>query len=220
MKTTIGIPVYNQAQYLADAIESALAQTVPCEVIVCNDGSTDGSLEIAKKYPVKVINQVNKGLSAARNAIIMNMTGEYFFPLDADDILKENAVERIEQVFKDTNVDVVAPSFKSFGVYNGEVILNTIPTLADFKTANRIGYFSPIKKEVLLEVGGYSPRMVWGYEDYALWFDIFKRGKTLAVISDILVLYRTKEQSMIVEAQKHHAELMAQIAKDNPEVFT
>lgn len=218
---TIGVPCYNGAEYISDALESALSQTVKAEIIVVNDGSTDGSSEIAKKFGVKVIDQVNKGLPSARNTIIMNMTGDYLLPLDADDILKDNAVERIEQVIKETGADIVAPSFKEFGISNREVNLGSVtPSLADFKTANRIGYFSAIKKEALLECGGYSPRMKFGYEDFAIWFDLLTRGKKLVVIPDRLVLYRTKEKSMIHDALAHHDELIAQIVKDFPQVWS
>lgn len=213
---SICIPVYNQGEYLNDAIDSALAQTVKAEVIVCNDGSTDHSLEIARKYEgIKVIDQVNKGLSSARNTLIMNATGDYILFLDADDILKENAVERIEQAIKDTGSDVIGPSFKTFGLIEKEVILGGAPTLEDFKTGNRLGYFSAIKRSVLLEVGGYSPKMAEGWEDFHLWFDIFKRGHTLTVLSDVLVLYRTKETSMYTESVKHSDKLWGQIKRDH-----
>lgn len=217
---TIGIPCFNQAEFLSDAIESALAQTVACEVIVVNDGSTDGSLKIAQGYKgIKIINQVNKGLSSARNTIIMNATTDYIFFLDADDILLENCVEKIEEAIKEHHSDVVSPSFKCFGVVNNEVILQGIPTLDDFKTANRLGYFSAIKRSVLQEIGGYSSRMVHGWEDYHLWFDIFGRGKSLCTLSDILVLYRTKEKSMYTESLAHSDELLDQIKKDFPEIW-
>lgn len=219
---SICIPVFNQAEYLADAIESALDQTVPCEIIVVNDGSTDNSLEIAKYYEpkgVKVINQVNKGLPSARNTLIMNATGEYILFLDSDDILKENAVEVILRAIEATGADIVAPSFKTFGVMNEEVILNPNTKLEDFKTANRIGYFSAIKRSALLEVGGYSPRMYWGYEDFHLWFDLLRRGKTLVILTQVLVLYRTKEKSMIHTALQHHDELIGQIIRDFPDVY-
>lgn len=216
---TIGIPVWNQQEYLADAINSSLDQTVKCEVIVVNDGSTDNSLEIARQFPVKVINQINKGLSSARNTLIMNATGDYFLPLDADDILLENCVERMLQNIEETDADIIAPSFKCFGTNNVTVILDKNPTLEMFKSANRIGYFSAIRKEALLEVGGYSPRMLWGYEDFAIWFDLLSRGKKLATIQEPLVLYRTKERSMIHTALEHHDELIAQIMKDFPQVY-
>src|SRR3990167_2888452 len=84
-KISVIIPSYNQASYLPDAIESVLTQKVaPHEIIVVDDGSTDGSLEIARKYAVKVIVQVNKGLPSARNTGIMNATGDYILPLDAE----------------------------------------------------------------------------------------------------------------------------------------
>ena len=223
MKTlSIIIPCYNQDQYLLEAIESALAQTIPCEIIVVNDGSTDRSLEHARSYEnkgVKVINQVNKGLSSARNTGIMNATGDYILPLDSDDLLLETCAEKILKIAEETNADVIAPSFKCFGISNDVVILQSNIIIQDFIGGNRLGYFSAIKKSVLLEVGGYSPRMTWGFEDYHLWFDIFKRNKTLFVIQEPLVLYRTKEISMITEANKHKEELMAQIKKDHPEVF-
>ena len=221
-RITCIIPSYNQEQYLLDAIESAISQTVPCEVIVVDDGSTDHSLEYARSYEnkgVKVISQVNKGLPSARNTGIMNATGDYILPLDADDMLFETCVEKILKVAEETRADVIAPSFKCFGVSNDVVILQPHVIIQDFIGGNRLGYFSAIKKSVLLEVGGYSPRMTWGFEDYHLWFDIFGRNKTLYVIQEPLVLYRTKENSMIAEANKHREELMGQIKKDFPKIF-
>ena len=216
---TIVVPSYNQAEYLPDAIESALEQK--CPVVVVDDGSSDGSLEIARKYEkenplLKVISQVNKGLSSARNAGIMNSKTKYVLFLDADDILKENAVKRIMEVAEETNADIIAPSFKCFGINNDEVILMPDPKLEDFKTANRIGYCQAIKREVLLECGGYSPRMTFGYEDYHLTFDLLTRGNKIVTIPEVLWLYRTKERSMIHEANEHSEELMSQIYKDFP----
>lgn len=216
---SILIPVYNGAEWVADAIESALSQTIKCEVIVINDGSTDHTANIVKDYPVKVIHQINKGLPSARNTGIMNATGEYILPLDSDDMLNDNCAEKLLQIAEATQADVVSGSFKMFGKENGVVILMPSLTIEDFKTANRIGYCSLIRKSILLEVGGYSPRMALGYEDYALWFDLLKRGKRFVTTQDILWLYRTRENSMIAESIKHHDELMAQIKKDNPEVF-
>lgn len=218
-KFTVGIPCYNQAEYLPDAIESALSQTVPCEVIVVVDGSPDNAYEVSSRYGVKVIYQVNKGLASARNTAIMNMAGDYFLPLDADDILIENCIERMTEAANQYNTDVIAPSFKMFGVNNAEVILQGIPTMEDLKEANRIGYFSAIKKSVLLEIGGYNPKMVWGWEDYDLWLDIFKRNHSLAILQDILVLYRTKDHSMIHDANAHAPELWAQIKRNHPSLW-
>lgn len=212
------IPVFNQAEYLATAIDSALNQTLaPIEIIVIDDGSTDKSSSIADSYTgIKVIHQANKGLATARNTGIMNAKGDYIFPLDADDIMKEDCLEKVSRVIEITKADVVAPSFKCFGTQNHEVILDKDLTVDSFLGSNRIGYFSAIKREVLLEVGGYNPRMTWGWEDYDLWIDLLKRDKIMVTIPDVLMLYRTKEVSMIIEANKHSKELQEQMRRNHP----
>lgn len=217
MRVTVAIPCYKQAEYLPEAIESVLYQThKDIEIIVVNDGSPDETESIAKKFPVRVINQVNKGLASARNTALMNMTGDYFLPLDADDCLSMFCVRKLLEIAVVTNADVIAPSFKTFGTSDQNVILMENPTLEDFKMGNRIGYFSMIKKEALLEVGGYSPRMQEGYEDYHLWFNLLTRGKKIVTTPQILAFYRTKKESMWHDAIKHHDKLMAQIYKDFP----
>lgn len=223
---SIVVPSYNQSEYLEDCLDSCYNQTTPAlEIIVVDDGSTDNSLEIANQYmfkefpfiesPVRVISQVNKGLPSARNTGIMNAKGDYILFLDADDMLKENAIAKITQEIVKTNADVVAPSFREFGKSERDVILGGF-TMDELKVANRIGYFSCTRRSALLEIGGYSPRMKWGWEDWHLWFDLFRRGKTIAILQDILVMYRVKEKSMIHEANAHAEELSAQIRKDFP----
>jgi glycosyltransferase involved in cell wall biosynthesis len=218
-KVSILIPSFNQEAYLAEAIESALSQTHPCEIIIVDDGSTDGSLMLAQQYEpeVKVVRQVNKGLASARNTGIMNASGDYILPLDADDILLPNCVERLLQVAKETEADVIGPSFQCFGVGDTVVILHPQPTLAHFRVGNHLGYFSLIKKAALLEIGGYSSRMVEGYEDLHLWVNLLSRGKRIETVPEVLVKYRTKSVSMWKNAVKnHHVKLMEQIYKDFP----
>lgn len=221
MKTTILIPSYNQAEYLPEAIESALAQTRKCEIIVIDDGSTDNSLQVAKSYEprIKVISQVNKGLASARNTGIMNAACDYILPLDADDILLENCVEELLKVAQETEADVIAPSFKTFGKAIEQITLMANPKIEDFRTGNRIGYFSMVKRGALLEIGGYSPRMNEGWEDYHLWFNLLHRGKIIVTTFQPLVLYRTKDNSMWRESVKHSPKLWAQIFKDFPEIL-
>lgn len=218
-KLTIGIPCFNQANTLAETIDSALAQTVACDIIVVNDGSTDLTKQILVEYEdrVKVIHQTNRGLPAARNTAIMNSVTEWFLPLDSDDMLEPNCVERILKVITDVpEADVVAPSFKTFGITEQSVMLAMRPSLEDFKSGNRVGYLAAFRRSALLEVGGYSPKMVFGYEDMALNINLLSRGKLVVTIPEYLWRYRTKENSMITVAQQHHEELVAQIKKDNP----
>lgn len=232
IKISVVIPSYNQEQFLSEAIESVYNQTLaPHEILVIDDGSTDKSLEIARGYeykefpaiesPVRVISQVNKGLATARNTGIMNATGDYVLFLDSDDKLTENAIERITQIAEQTNADIIAPSFKCFGIQNNEIILTPSQNLnfKQFASANYLGYFCAVKRSKLLEVGGYSPRMLWGYEDYHLTINLLARGASLITLQEVLVHYRTRENSMIHIAQQHHNELIGQIAKDFPQLY-
>ena len=100
-RISIIIPVYNVEDYLAECLDSVLAQTMPDFEAVCvNDGSTDSSLQILKDYAardgrIKVVSKRNGGLSSARNAGIKRSTGEYLCFLDSDDTLLPWACERI-----------------------------------------------------------------------------------------------------------------------------
>jgi glycosyltransferase involved in cell wall biosynthesis len=95
---SILIPAYNVEPFLADCIESALAQTHPAtEIVVVDDGSTDGTLAIARRYEsskVKVISQPNGGQPIAYNTAAAVAQGAYFQYLDADDLLHPEKIHK------------------------------------------------------------------------------------------------------------------------------
>src|SRR3954453_20661651 len=91
---SVVIPVFDGEAYLAAAIESALAQTYePVEVIVVDDGSTDGSAAVAARYDVRMLRQPNRGVSAACNAGVEAARGEMIAFLDADDLWPPDRLE-------------------------------------------------------------------------------------------------------------------------------
>ena len=91
---SVVIPCYNAERYLAETIESVLAQTYPAiEVIVVDDGSSDNTIGVAQRYPVRLISQKNRRVSAARNNGIRHSRGEYVLFLDHDDRLLPRAIE-------------------------------------------------------------------------------------------------------------------------------
>ncbi|MEN3324132.1 glycosyltransferase [Mariniflexile soesokkakense] len=115
MLLSIIVPVYNVEKYLSRCIKSLVSQnlnTSDYEIILINDGSTDSSLKIAKDYAkehlqIKVINQENKGQSAARNVGIKNCKGIYILFVDSDDYIEKNVLGKIIEEANDLKLDVL-----------------------------------------------------------------------------------------------------------------
>lgn len=109
---SIIIPCYNAERWLAETLESALAQTWTAkEILVINDGSTDSSLAVAQQYTtrgVRVIDQPNRGASAARNHGLRLARGDFIQFLDADDLLAPNKIELQIHALAGTKADVLA----------------------------------------------------------------------------------------------------------------
>jgi glycosyltransferase involved in cell wall biosynthesis len=109
---SILIPAYNVEQWIAETLESALAQTWQNkEIIVVNDGSKDNTLAVVKRFEsaiVKVINQENQGQSAAENRALKEAQGNFIAYLDADDLLAPDKIERQVHFLGSENSEFVA----------------------------------------------------------------------------------------------------------------
>ncbi len=106
-KFSIIIPVYNVEKYLKKCLDGVFNQTYKdYEVIVVNDGTKDNSMDIVKDYNVKVINQKNQGLSAARNAGVKKAIGDYLIFLDSDDYWEKDLLKELSKSLKN-NPDLV-----------------------------------------------------------------------------------------------------------------
>lgn len=122
------VPVFNTEEFLAECLDSILQQPgVDLEVIIVNDGSTDGSVDIIKKYMsqderIKYFYQSNQGLSVARNTGLKLATGNYVLFVDSDDWLLPNSLADYIELARRKDVDVVVGKV---GVYypNGTAAL-------------------------------------------------------------------------------------------------
>ncbi len=107
------IPVYNVEKYLRECVDSVLSQTYKSyEIILVDDGSTDGSGEICDEYAekhsnVSVIHKANSGPSATRNVGIKLAKGEYIYFLDSDDYIVPAAFEKLVHIAENENADIV-----------------------------------------------------------------------------------------------------------------
>lgn len=200
-KVSIIIPAFNAERFLGDAIESALGQTYKNkEVIVVDDGSTDGTKDIVRSYRFRALGiwQNNSGASAARNNGIANSTGEFVLPLDADDRIDPQYLVKTVPLMSDPAVGVVTTQYQCFE--NDDRTFRPVnPTLSLEMADNVIPICSLIRRTAFDQTSGYTSRFVdvngvgaIGYEDWNLWLDILKRGWKVAVVDEPLFHYRVK----------------------------
>ena len=185
------IPCFNQGRYLAEAIESALAQTHPVDVTVVDDGSTDETAAVAYRYPVRLIRQRNRGVSAARNKGIAASDHAWILPLDADDRIEPETVEALIGLD-----DIVAPSCRTFGATEHLWIPRLArPSFEDFLTDNFATVTALYRREVWAAIGGYNQRMRRGGEDWEFWLKATHAGFSMTVVSDVLLRYRVYDKA-------------------------
>lgn len=212
MKVSIVIPTFNAEKYLPECVESALNQTYKeKEVIVVDDGSTDNSLEVLRKYEgrITIISKKNGGTASALNTGIKKMSGEWFKWLSADDALYPNALEELISEAKKlknkkkyilySNYDIInekgkkirqfiEPDYNNFSPFDANVIL------LDHYVGN--GTTSLIHKSALDEFGFFDETIGYG-EDYELWLRFcLLYGCRLHLVPKILARYRVHEKQL------------------------
>ena len=126
LKISVVIPMYNASKTIERALNSIKDQTLKCnyQIIVVNDGSKDNSQEIVEKYiadnpqlNITLINQLNGGVSKARNTGLKHASGNLIAFLDSDDAWKEEKIEEQLKIFKNHyNVDFLGTGFAGFGI--------------------------------------------------------------------------------------------------------
>lgn len=137
------VPVYNVEEYLPYCLDSIIQQTYDnLEIILINDGSTDGSKLICKKYVekdqrIRLINQKNKGLSGARNTGLDNCIGEYITFIDSDDYIVNDYIEYLYSMITE-DVTISMCNSKIVNSYDKK---NLESSIGEVKTLNQKEYF-------------------------------------------------------------------------------
>jgi glycosyltransferase involved in cell wall biosynthesis len=209
------ITCYNYAEYVEEAIQSALKQTVePLEIIVINDGSTDNSLDTINKYKgrVKIIDKPNEGVVAAKNQGLMEAKGEWIVYLDADDVLEPTYIEKTLHYAREHNYDVVYTDMKYFGVKDS--LHKVFPfSFGRLLNGNFVHNSSLYKKTKLHQAGGYKDAMRGGYEDWEINISLHEKGAKFGYLPKPPLHYRQHEQEKgrNNEAQKKADALVATV---------
>ncbi|MEK9196099.1 MAG: glycosyltransferase, partial [Patescibacteria group bacterium] len=194
---SIVIPCYNYADYVGEAIESALAQTqAPLEIIVINDGSTDHSLDVIKEYKDKVtiIDNENMGVIKTKNLGIEKARGEWIIFLDADDKLDPTYIEKTLRLARANNKDIVYTDMMYFGAKN-KVFKARPYSFGSLLDGNYINNSALHKKSFLQRVGGYKQEMKDGYEDWELNISMAEKKAKFGYLPKPLMFYRQHSES-------------------------
>ena len=207
---SVVIPAYNAELFLDETLESVLSQTYEnWECIIVNDGSTDSTESVAKKWCEKdsrfrLTNKENGGLSSARNWGIKESKAEYIAFLDADDILTPDSLEVRINVLIEQNVDLVATKLQHFtdklpkvskNNARQDVLYYAKEGLTQLMAFNKVTPSTVLcKKSVMDEVGGFT----WHKkaEDLHCWLKVLFAGYKIYRIDETLLLYRLVENSM------------------------
>ena len=206
---SIVIPYFRLERFIEPAVASATAQTHPrIEVIVVNDGSfreADGILaELAERYEVRILTQVNSGLGAARNAGLIQARGDYVAFLDADNAIKPTFVERCVAALEADPDLAYVTSWLRYIDDHGEPWRGSQPgyhPLGNWtelvEERNVAGDAVAVFRRSVFDNGlAYSPELT-SFEDWALYREMHQLGLMGTVIPERLVDYRIREGSML-----------------------
>ena len=213
MMISIIVPVYNIEKYLPRCIESILGQTyTDYEVILVNDGSTDGSGQICDDYAsrytqFRVIHKENGGPSEARNTGILQAAGEYVTYIDGDDYVTEDYLSELLRLREEKNADIACGSFGYFygdqpeklqpkairedRIYNGKAACKALMLEKDFYSSSCC-MLIPVRiaQENLFPPGRY-------HEDEMTTFRYFLAVDQVAIMDRVLYYYFQRQGSIM-----------------------
>ena len=199
-KVSVIIPCFNQGQYIDEAVESVLSQTLQdFEIIIVNDGSTDkftiNKLKSYNKPKCKVIHTNNQGLSSARNNGIIAASGEYILPLDADDKISLKYLEEAVNILdRESEIGIVYCEVEFFGDKTGRWNLPDF-SVERILVMNMIICSALFRKSDYMKTKGYNPNMLYGWEDWDFWLSLIEKGIKVYKLSDVHFFYRIKNEN-------------------------
>jgi len=203
---SIGIPFYNAEPFLDDAIKSILAQTYPYwELILINDGSTDGSIDIAKKYlnldtRIRLFDDgLNKKLPFRLNQIIKEAKFEYIVRMDADDLMSVDRLNKqVSFLMNHEEYDLITTGMYSIGNKN-EILGKRIPKNYQMRPAEMLKGLTNLLHASMLAKKDWCLRNLYREdnslaEDYELWLSAnIKNDLKYYVLEEPLYYYREGE---------------------------
>lgn len=227
------IPIYNCELYIFDCLNSVVNQTLKeLEIICVNDGSTDSSVDIVKKFMskdnrIKLINQDNQGLGCARNAGIRIAKGEYVAFVDSDDFIKDIMLEEMYKRAKHDDSDVVVSNpyiydniSHSFYPYRNMLEFYRLSCLGGFKANEKpevlqfIGCWDKIYRNAFLKKYNLFNPEKRIYEDFLFTYKTLVLANKISFVKDSYYFYRKFAGGSITDKESKEDEYKIDFIKN------
>ena len=180
MHISVTVPAYNEEKTIESTLKYLKKQTIPCEIVVCDNNSTDRTYDIAKKYAHKVVKEKKQGVAHAFNAASKAATGELIAFTGADCIVPEDWIEKLSKCFEDPDIIAAFGPVHSTGrSYRRTLMCYSIfhGIIARLKITWGISDANMMMKKSILEKVGYFDPNVQMMEDSHLIRKIRRYGK-------------------------------------------
>jgi glycosyltransferase involved in cell wall biosynthesis len=215
---SIIIPAYNAEKYIEETLQSAINQTYKhIEIVVVDDGSTDSTLKIAKKFEgsfVKIISVQNGGAAKARNIGFRNSKGDYIQFLDADDLMKEDKIEVQMKVLLSNQNCIIGCSWIKFIDELGNTFGGVGPYISIRKNMSPLAWLQEkhmmaqhawlTPRNLILEAGGWDETLSCN-DDGEFFWRVIAKSKQVLFENTSIVYYRVSATHTGVSAMNGYS---------------
>lgn len=216
---------FNDGQMLHLPVGSVARQTRPAiEHIIVDDGSTEPeTLEILddleRAGDVTIIHQPNTGLAGARNTGIKAATGDYIFPLDADDRIPEDCLETLGAVL-DENLEITVAygDYATFGLEE-RTVRTGLPNSYRLLLNNYMPVSSLFRRTAWETSGGYTEEIL-GFDDWEFWIKLMERGMVFRKVDKVTYFHHVHSNNMWLRDKSKWKRIIDQIHSLHPDLYS
>jgi glycosyltransferase involved in cell wall biosynthesis len=201
---TVLMAVYNGERFLRETLESVFAQDHESfEVVFVDDGSTDGTRELARSFPVRYVYQENRGLPAARNTGLGLAQGNLVAFVDDDDLLPPSKLS-VQACYLSEHPEIGCVLGRQEWIIEEDIEVPKLTRDPIFGELGGIQLVSAMfRRAVLRELGGYDPTYRYA-EDRDLFIRMREHGIEIAVLPDVVLLKRLHGSNMTMNQPDRH----------------
>lgn len=226
-RISVIMPCYNAANFVEEAVNCVMNQTYPdVELIVVDDGSTDGSVEILQRLVTQysqrlsLLFQHHKGPYPARNVGLQQARGGYIAFLDADDYWSSAALEKLAVAMNTSHADITYCGWQNIGIGAPGTQPHIPPDYSQMDTAAEFLRSCPwpihaalVRREAIDAVKGFSERL-FSAMDYDLWLRLYAHTQKLMRVPEVMAFYRWHDKGQISKTKWKQVLNALQVRRD------